>query len=78
MISYKQPKRNEKYSSSHAPEQYLHEYENMSEEEKHKTIQNPGHVDEGKWEKAKEASMKEYGEHRWPAIMYIYEKMGGR
>lgn len=30
------------------------------------------------WEKAKEAVKKEYGSVRWPIVMYLYEKMGGK
>lgn len=29
------------------------------------------------WKKAKEASEKEYGEIRWPFVMYLYQKLGG-
>lgn len=74
-------KKNNKYSSEppEVPgEHLLTQYEQLTNEEKEKTIMNPGHVDEGKWKKAKEASMKEYGEYRWPAIMFIYEQMGGK
>ena len=31
-----------------------------------------------KWEQAKKESQAEYGELRWPFIMYLYEKMGGK
>jgi phage-related protein (TIGR01555 family) len=29
------------------------------------------------WEKAKEATQKEYGHLKWPVVMYLYKKMGG-
>ncbi len=40
-------------------------------------IENPGDVDESIWKKAKEASLKSYGEYRYAFISYIYQKMGG-
>ncbi len=30
------------------------------------------------WEKAKEASKKSYGQIRWPFVVYLYEKLGGK
>ena len=37
------------------------------------------HVENGPiWEKAKEAVQKEYGHIKWPVVMYVYEKMGGK
>ncbi len=40
--------------------------------------ENPGDVDEGLWEKAKEASKEAYGVIKWPVTSYIYQKMGGK
>ena len=39
---------------------------------------NPGHVDEALWEKAKKAVIKTYGKIKWPVVMSVYEKMGGK
>lgn len=64
--------KNERYGSDN-PLDWKEEYE-MEMENK---IQNPGHVDESLWDKAKKASMKSYGELRYPFIMYLYKKMGG-
>lgn len=41
------------------------------------SIQNPGHVNEAKWEEAKTSCIKEYGVIKWPVVMEIYKKMGG-
>lgn len=30
------------------------------------------------WDKAKKLSEKEYGQIRWPFVMYVYEKLGGK
>jgi phage-related protein (TIGR01555 family) len=40
-------------------------------------VQNPGKVDEAKWERAKKKVKEEYGEIRWPVVTYVYKKMGG-
>jgi phage-related protein (TIGR01555 family) len=38
-----------------------------------------GNIQNGtKWEKAKEASKSSYGEVRWPFVMWLYEKLGGK
>lgn len=67
-----------KYGSMKNAEDYKHEFENMSETEQMKPIMNPGHVDEGLWDKAKKMSEKSYGEIRWPFVMYMYKKLGGK
>jgi hypothetical protein len=37
------------------------------------------HVGNGPlWDKAKEKSKAEYGEIRWPFVMWLYEQMGGK
>ena len=66
------------YSSELTPEEHKHEYESLSNDEQMKPIMNPGHVDEGLWDKAKKISMKSYGEIRWPFVQYLYEKLGGK
>jgi hypothetical protein len=71
-------KKNDKYSSEDGTDKHLRAYEMLNDEEKESVIMNPGHVDESKWKKAKEAIHKEYGEYKWPAVMYVYEKMGGK
>lgn len=59
--------------------QYQDEYDALSHDEKQVLdIQNPGHVNEGLWEKAKKISMKSYGELRYPFIMSMYKKLGGK
>lgn len=40
-------------------------------------MMNPGNVDENLWEKAKKASIKEYGDIKWSVVTYLYKKMGG-
>jgi len=48
---------------------------NAESEEK---IENPGDVDEGKWEEAKKAADKSTGGTRkWALVSYLYKKMGG-
>jgi hypothetical protein len=42
------------------------------------TVQNPGDVDEAKWEAAKKASAKEYGPDNWKTVTKIYKSMGGK
>jgi len=79
MISFKgKEDKSHKYSSAPPIENAVEEYENMSEIDQQKAIQNPGHVDEAKWSEAKKISEKSYGEHRWPFVMYMYEKLGGK
>ncbi len=41
-------------------------------------FENPGNVDEALWMKAKEASMKAFGEERWQFITWWYKKQGGK
>ena len=69
---------NSKYSSMKNSDDYKHEFEQMSEEKRNEVIMNPGHVDENLWDKAKKISEESYGEKKWPFIMYMYEKLGGK
>lgn len=36
------------------------------------------HVDEALWNKAKRASQEAFNEIRWPFVMYLYTKWGGK
>lgn len=56
------------------------EFTNMSNEdvEKYDKLSNPGHVDEGTWDKAKKAASKSSAGNKWALTSYIYEKMGGK
>lgn len=67
-----------RYDSKPDYKELVDEYNCMNEEEKNYTIMNPGHVDEGTWDKAKKISVESYGEKRWPFIMYMYEKLKGK
>lgn len=67
-----------KYSSEISSKQQKEKYESLDNESQNKAIMNPGHVDESKWKKAKDKSMEEYGEHKWPFVMYLYKEMGGK
>lgn len=79
MIGFKgKEQKSYKYSSAPPIENDVQDYENMSEIDQQKSIQNPGHVDEAKWSEAKKISEKSYGEHRWPFVMHMYEKLGGK
>jgi phage-related protein (TIGR01555 family) len=44
---------------------------------KKRLFTNPGKVDESLWKKAKDVSMKEYGELRWQFVVFLYERWGG-
>ena len=70
---------NKKYSSQEFSDaDHIYNYEKLSAIEKEGMIQNPGIVDEEVWKRAKEAVKKEYGEYKWPIVMAVYEKMGGK
>lgn len=38
----------------------------------------PGHVDEGLWNKAKDASQEAFGEVKWPFVNWWYQEQGGK
>lgn len=57
--------------------EFANAYESLSEEEQNKLIENPGHVDEGLWDKAKKASEDHFGQIKWPFVMYLYKEWGG-
>jgi uncharacterized protein len=40
-------------------------------------IDNPGKVDEAKWQKAKDASKKAFGKVKWPFVTWWYKEHGG-
>ncbi len=40
-------------------------------------LENPGKVDEGKWEKAKETSQAAFGKMNWKFITWKYKQLGG-
>jgi hypothetical protein len=66
------------YSSEIDPLEHVKEFEKMPLAEQGFTIRNPGHVDEAIWKKAKEAAEKSGHPEKWPLVMYLYEKMGGK
>jgi|HubBroStandDraft_5_1064220.scaffolds.fasta_scaffold609481_2 hypothetical protein len=70
--------KNYKYSNEEDPKDYVRNWEKMSPEEQNAQIQNPGHVDESIWEKAKKKAAEEGHAEKWPLIMFLYEKMGGK
>lgn len=65
------------YDSMSDPKDYKAEFEKMNEEDQSKAIMNPGHVDEGLWDKAKRASEDAFGKVKYPFVMYLYKKWGG-
>lgn len=67
-----------KYDSNIEPEEHAAEFEKLSKEEQNAAILNPGHVDEGLWDKAKKMSQKSYGEIRWPFVHWMYKQLGGK
>ncbi len=67
------------YSSERSPDDYKKEYESLSDTAQNEAILNPGHVDESKWDKAKQISKKSYGFLKYPFIMWVYKhRLGGR
>lgn len=40
-------------------------------------FENPGNVDEGLWQRAKEASRKAFGIIKWQFVVFMYKKFGG-
>jgi hypothetical protein len=67
-----------KYDSITEPEEHIQQFEKLTSAEQNAAIMNPGHVDESIWKEAKEAAAKEGHSEKWPLIMYLYEKMGGK
>jgi len=41
-------------------------------------VENPGHVDESIWERAKKKAQEEYGAGHWAAVSFLYKRLGGR
>lgn len=66
------------YSSELSPLEHKQVFEALSESEQNSEIMNPGHVDEGLWDKAKKISQKSYGELKWPFVMHMYKQLGGK
>jgi uncharacterized cupredoxin-like copper-binding protein len=66
------------YGSDDESVAHIASFDKMSKDEQNAVIMNPGHVDEATWEKAKKAAAESGHAEKWPLIMYLYEKMGGK
>lgn len=66
-----------RYDFKNELEDHVDDFKKMEDEDLARKIMNPGHVDEGLWDKAKRASEDAFGRVKWPFVQYLYRKWGG-